>query len=67
MLHALITSGYRWADLDEMTEEDLYDLVNAKAKKKEATKQARLKQDRDLQNVPLDNSLEALLRNSGIL
>lgn len=38
MLDTLIRNGYSWSDLNEMTQEDLYDLINAKAELKKARK-----------------------------
>ena len=36
MLDTLIRNGYSWTDLNEMTQEDLYDLINARAELKKA-------------------------------
>lgn len=47
MLDTLIRNGYSWTDLNEMTQEDLYDLVNAKAELKKAR---RRKNERGQQN-----------------
>lgn len=47
MLDTLIRNGYSWTDLNEMTQEDLYDLINAKAELKKARKR---KNERGQQN-----------------
>lgn len=47
MLDTLIRNGYSWTDLNEMTQEDLYDLINAKAELKKAR---RRKNERGQQN-----------------
>ena len=47
-----------------MTEEELLDLVNAKAYRKEALKKQKQSSSN---NVSMDNSLEHLLRSQGIL
>ena len=47
MLDTLIRNGYSWTDLNEMTQEDLYDLINAKAELKKATQR---KNERGQQN-----------------
>ncbi|HIS63622.1 MAG TPA: hypothetical protein IAC14_15560 [Candidatus Scybalomonas excrementigallinarum] len=47
MLDTLIRNGYSWTDLNEMTQEDLYDLINAKAELKKARQR---KNERGQQN-----------------
>lgn len=47
MLDGLIRNGYSWSDLNEMTQEDLYDLVNAKS---ELKKVRRRKNERGQKN-----------------
>lgn len=47
MLDTLIRNGYSWIDLNEMTQEDLYDLINAKAELKKARQR---KNERGQQN-----------------
>ena len=47
MLDTLIRNWYSWTDLNEMTQEDLYDLINAKAELKKARQR---KNERGQQN-----------------
>ena len=60
MLDTLIRNGYSWTDLNEMTQEDLYDLINAKAELKKARQR---KNERGQQNegpLPLEDFIKKL-------
>lgn len=53
--------GFRWSDFDDMTEEDLFDLVNSKAqlkKKKRTTSE---------QKGNPSTSMEDFLKQNGLL
>lgn len=54
--------GFRWSDFDDMTDEDLHDIVNAKAEKKK--KKQTVKQD--TKSNP-STSLEDFLKGNGLL
>lgn len=47
-----------------MSEEDLHDIVNAKAEFKKRKKEQAERQEKQ---APIENSLESLLKNTGIL
>lgn len=65
MLGTLIKDyGFSWSDFDDMSEEDLHDIVNAKAEFKKRKKEQAERQEKQ---VPIENSLESLLKNTGIL
>lgn len=65
MLGALIKDyGFSWSDFDDMSEEDLHDIVNAKAEFKKRQKEQAERQEKQ---KPVENSLESLLKNTGIL
>ncbi|WWT40113.1 hypothetical protein [Staphylococcus phage PT94] len=54
--------GFRWSDFDDMTDEDLHDIVNAKAEKKK--KKQTVKQE--TKSNP-STSLEDFLKGNGLL
>ncbi|AIA64058.1 head-tail adaptor [Staphylococcus phage 6ec] len=56
--------GFRWSDFDDMTDEDLHDIVNAKAEYKKKRQQ---NQENKQNNVSPENSLEAFLKSNGLL
>lgn len=55
--------GFRWEDFDNMTDEDLHDIVNAKAEKK---KKKRTVKQPDVKHDP-STSLENFLKGNGLL
>lgn len=65
MLGMLIKDyGFSWSDFDDMSDEDLHDIVNAKAEYKKAQqKKAETKKEQ----VPQENALESLLKGIGAL
>lgn len=65
MIGSLIKDyGFRWSDFDDMTDEDLHDIVNAKAEYKKKRQQ---NQENKQNNVSPENSLEAFLKSNGLL
>ncbi len=65
MIGALIKDyGFRWGDFDDMTEEDLHDIVNAKAEYKKKKNNVKKPQQTEEQ---LENSLENFLKSNGLL
>lgn len=54
--------GFRWSDFDDMTDEDLHDIVNAKAEKKKKKKTVK----KEAQSNP-SASLEDFLKGNGLL
>lgn len=65
MLGTLIKDyGFRWADFDDMTDEDLHDIVNAKAEFKKKNQRNR---ENKQNNIAPENSLESFLKSNGLL
>ncbi|QDF14316.1 hypothetical protein [Staphylococcus phage PMBT8] len=54
--------GFRWSDFDDMTDEDLHDIVNAKAEKKKKKRTVNEK----AQSKP-STSMEDFLKGNGLL
>ena len=60
MLDTLIRNGYSWTDLNEMTQEDLYDLINAKAELKKARQRKNERGQQNEGTLSLEDFIEKL-------
>lgn len=63
MSNLIQEGGWRWSDFDDITDDELIDLLNAKANLKRAKKEL----DKKPVGGDPDHSMELFLKNSGLL
>lgn len=63
MSNLIQEGGWRWSDFDDITDDELIDLLNAKANLKKAKKE----QDKKPVGGDLDHSLENFMKQNGFL